>query len=278
MRNDGWPFADRALAERIEDAEAEAAVDYAQGMTRVASEIRVGSLPVGGGLAVFSGGSRASRAFALGLRGPVPDADLDAMEAFYADRDAPVIIDLCPLADSALVGALGRRGYRITGFSQIWIRPLAPGERFEAVAGVEVDVRVAGPEEAELWSRTVGQGFFGEEAVPDEEVVRGQAMFHVAYATCFLARIAGTPAGGAAMIQQRRLVSLFATSTLPRARRRGVQTALLRARLDAAAAAGCDLALVITEPGSGSARNAERLGFRLGYTKVELTRAKAEGR
>ena len=57
-------------------------------------------------------------------------------------------------------------------------------------------------------------------------------------------------------------------STRPAFRQRGVQTALLHARMDAAREAGCDLALVVTAPGEDSQRNVERAGFRLAYTKV----------
>jgi hypothetical protein len=49
-----------------------------------------------------------------------------------------------------------------------------------------------------------------------------------------------------------------------------VQTALIRARLAFAAAAGCDLAAVNTVPGSVSQRNAERQGFRVVYTRALL--------
>jgi GNAT superfamily N-acetyltransferase len=198
----------------------------------------------------------------------VLEAELDEIEAFYARHGVPTVVDLCPLADSSLKEMLGQRGYRLTDFSQIWIRKLSPEERFEEVAGVEV--RAVGPEEADLWARTVEQGFTGEEEIPEERIERGKGLFQMGYARCYLARIAGVPEGGAAMIQQDGLVTLFATSTRPRARRRGVYTALLRARL-AEAAAGSDLAVVITQPGSDSQRNAERMGFRLAYTKVELT-------
>ncbi|HUV89752.1 MAG TPA: hypothetical protein VMY80_08870 [Anaerolineae bacterium] len=36
---------------------------------------------------------------------------------------------------------------------------------------------------------------------------------------------------------------------------------------------GCDLALVLTSPGSDSQRNVERAGFRLAYTKAVLSAA-----
>ena len=72
-----------------------------------------------------------------------------------------------------------------------------------------------------------------------------------------------------------RVASLFGASTRVPHRNLGVQHALIAARLAAATEAGCDLAVVDTEPGSDSQRNVERLGFRLGYTKVTMRNAEA---
>jgi len=41
----------------------------------------------------------------------------------------------------------------------------------------------------------------------------------------------------------------------------GWQTALLLARLADAVAAGCDMAVIVTQPGSESQQNAQRQGF-----------------
>jgi hypothetical protein len=49
---------------------------------------------------------------------------------------------------------------------------------------------------------------------------------------------------------------------------RGLLTALSRARMSAAAKAGCEYAVVVTQGGSASQRNCERLGFRVAYSKV----------
>jgi len=53
---------------------------------------------------------------------------------------------------------------------------------------------------------------------------------------------------------------------------RGVQSALLGTRLEVAAAAGCDVAVVTTQPGSKSQENAQRQGFELLYTRTILVR------
>ena len=61
-------------------------------------------------------------------------------------------------------------------------------------------------------------------------------------------------------------------ATAPAHRRRGVQTALLSARLADAAAAGCDVAVITTQPGSKSQQNAQRRGFDLLYTRAVLVK------
>jgi hypothetical protein len=54
---------------------------------------------------------------------------------------------------------------------------------------------------------------------------------------------------------------LFSGATLPGQRNRGVQSALLAARLHLAAQQGADFASVCVTPGSGSERNVRRAGF-----------------
>ena len=68
------------------------------------------------------------------------------------------------------------------------------------------------------------------------------------------------------------VAQLTGAATVPSARRRGVQAALLAARLDDAAAAGCDLAVVTTAPGSTSQKNVQRRGFQLMYTRAVLVK------
>ena len=46
-----------------------------------------------------------------------------------------------------------------------------------------------------------------------------------------------------------------------------------RERLHEAGRAGCEYAVVSTNPGSGSQRNMERRGFRVAYTKVVMMRS-----
>ena len=90
--------------------------------------------------------------------------------------------------------------------------------------------------------------------------------------TLYLARRAEAIAGGGSLRISDGLAQLSGAATLPAHRRRGVQSALLRARLLDAANRGCDLAVVTTEPASKSQENVQRAGFTLLYPRAILVR------
>jgi GNAT superfamily N-acetyltransferase len=73
------------------------------------------------------------------------------------------------------------------------------------------------------------------------------------------------------------IAQLTGAATAPAHRRHGVQSALLAARLADAAGAGCEVAVIVTQPGSKSQQNAQRQGFDLLYTRAVLARHPGEG-
>ena len=86
---------------------------------------------------------------------------------------------------------------------------------------------------------------------------------------CFLAEHDGKP-GAAGVLCIHDGVALFGGSaTVPELRRRGLQAALLHMRMCYAFDQGCDLAMMVAQPGSDSQRNAERKGFRIAYTRTK---------
>ena len=250
-----------ALARRIETAEAAIARGCA------AQQAGSAILEAGGGLALFQGtDSPLTQTVGLGLSGPVSEAELNAIEGFFRLRGARVTIDLCPLADAGLLDALTRRGYRATEFNNVLVRPLAHAE-----ITLTPRVRRAMAEEGEVWSHTVGHGFFEQAELTTEEMQVGRAIFAMPGALCYLGSTeSGECVGGGALAICGGLAMLFADSTVSRFRRQGLHRELIAARLNEAVAGGCDLAAASTAPGSASQRNYERMGFQVVYTKVTL--------
>jgi GNAT superfamily N-acetyltransferase len=265
-------FMDLELARRVEMAESFAGRACAEAALRLRPDLPVAIEEIAGGVAVFAGvDSPITQAVGVGLNGPVADADLDHLEEFYGSRGAPVSLEICPLVDSSLYETLAKRGYRLREVSNVLVRPFASGESFAAPADGVV-VRSASPHEEKLWALTVAQGFAEHFPVTQSILDVMVGFFHRADAWCFLAFVGREVAGGAVVSANNAVGGLFGASTLPAFRRRGVQTALLAARLGWARGRDCNVAVSIALPGSVSQRNIERFGFRVAYTRTKLVR------
>ena len=259
----------RELARELEFAEAEVAVCGAETMRQLQPDLGTAVMEVAGGYAVYCGAnSPVTQAVALGLSGPVASEEFDRLEEFYFSRNEPVRAETCPLADASLFALYRERGYGVTEFSNVMVRPVDAFESWPETD--EIEVRRARREEMELWTLTVAQGFAEHYPVTDE-IIRIMKVFGLSRGMeCYLARIDGKVAGGATLSLRGKFAGLFGASTLVDFRRRGVQTALLRTRLRRAAEAGCEVGVSLAQPGSHSQRNITRMGFRTVYTRVKF--------
>ncbi|WP_327093806.1 GNAT family N-acetyltransferase [Nocardia vinacea] len=274
-------FAGQDLAARVEHAERTLIEEGARAAARRDPQQRVLVRPIGGGLAVWAGpGSPLDKVVGVGMNGAAfDDAELDAVEQAFAEREAPVQVEVSTLADPAVVERLTRRGYVLFGFENVLGLRLEPGR--QAQPAEDIEIRDVGHDEFETWVNVVVDGF----AAPDTQGVASheefpreaveQAERDLTATSGFvgsLAMIDGKPVGGASLRLSDGVAQLCGAATLPEFRRRGVQGALLSMRLAAAAAAGCDLAVVTTLPGSKSQQNVQKLGFQLLYPRAILVR------
>ncbi|MEU0791933.1 GNAT family N-acetyltransferase [Amycolatopsis sp. NPDC005961] len=263
-------FCDIALAARIERAEARLTAESSDAARKRRGDTVGFARPLAGGVASFAeADSPFNKIIGLGFDG-LPDA-LDEVEAAFAELGAPVQVELCELADSALGVFFTERGYRLESFENVLGR--RPGG-----SDVPGDVRLSRDDELERWLSEVAdavavadtEGLPSHEEFPRETVVN--AMRDMAGVTRYAAWRGGEFAGGASFRVTDGIAQFTGAATVPAHRRRGVQTALLRARLAAAAEAGCDVAVVTTQPGSKSHENVQRQGFDLLYARAILVK------
>jgi ribosomal protein S18 acetylase RimI-like enzyme len=273
-------FCGTALAERIERVEAQLVAKASEAARRRRADGAGWVIPIAGGVASFAEeDSPFNKVAGLGFGGTPGAAALDEIERAFAARGAPVQIELASLADPAIGALLTGRGYRLVSFENVLGRALT-GEA-ERVTPAGVEVRPSGDDELETWLEVVvdadlhpdTQGVPSHEEFPREVLARAERdLVTAAGVVRYAAWRDGVMAGGASFHNAEGIAQFTGAATAPAHRRRGVQTALLSARLADAAAAGCDIAVVTTQPGSKSQENVQRRGFDLLYTRAVLVK------
>jgi GNAT superfamily N-acetyltransferase len=197
----------------------------------------------------------------------VTEGALGEMEEFFSQRGSATMHEVCPHAGVAVMEKLCGRGYVPMEVSNVLYRTV---EVPEGKLGDGIRVRAVGADEAELWGKVSARGWtHGHPELEGFMKQMGALCVAREQSPCFLAEVDGV-AGAAGGLVLNEGVALFAgAATVPELRRRGLQGALLAERMRYAAEAGCDLAMMVAEAGSESQRNAERKGFRVGYTRMK---------
>jgi len=261
-------FADLELSRRLERAEGHSGREFAEARRALDPESGAAWIECAGTWAIFDGAkSPVTQTFGLGLFEELDGASLDRIESFFRERGAPVVHEVSPLAGVATVGLLCERGYRPIEFSSVMHRAVGRPVLNEQPS---IAVRVTGVDEARLWAAVSARGWTAEYPQLRESIEQfGMQAAARMSCLCFLAEFDGQP-GAAGALSLHDGVALFAgAATVPELRGHGLQSALLAARMDYAFERGDDLAMMVTEVGGQSQRNAERIGFRIAYTRTK---------
>lgn len=261
------------LARSIEKAEADLIVAATRAAGHRGAEGLV--LPVAGGFACFAEtDSPMNKVVGLGFDGLPDEAVLGEIERAFAARGTATRVELSNLADPEVTALLSARGYRLVEFENVLGRQLGD----ESPLAADVEVRRA--DDLDTWVDVVVEGFahpdgegpVSHEQFPADIIERAERDLEKAGATAYIALCDGAVAGGGMMRLAGVIAQLSGAATAPAYRRRGVQAALLTARLAEAAEAGCEIAVVTTAPGSKSQHNVQRRGFQLLYTRAILVK------
>jgi GNAT acetyltransferase-like protein len=264
------PFSDLELARRLERAEGTSGRRFVEGRAVISPGCGAAWIEVAGTLAMFDGvDSPVTQTFGLGLSGPATLVDLESLERFFQDRGARVHHEVSPLAGVELARMLSDRGYHPIEFTSILYRSLSRDLVHTESRNNRIEVRPITSDETELWANTSAQGWSQEGNFLELMREFGRVSVRSEGAVPFLAWLDGQPAAAGTVIIAGDVALLAGASTVPAARRKGAQLALLDARLRHAANQGCDVAMMGAAPGSASQRNSERHGFRIAYTRTK---------
>jgi GNAT superfamily N-acetyltransferase len=207
-----------------------------------------------------------NRAMGIGLEKPVTEAQLDGIAARYRAAGVPrFFVPLSPAAEPAEARDwLLARG--LTRFNR-WAK-LERGVEPIAVANVATDARIeeVGPGHAAAFAGVLRE-VFGLD--PGLELWIAALAGRKSWRH-YMAFDGSEPVGTASLFVRGEWASLGFAATLPRARGRGVQSALIARRVADARAMGCRWLSVETaedkpDKPAPSFHNVTRLGFRIAY-------------
>lgn len=229
---------------------------------RLFPETGAGYLEIAGGLVAFTGPeSPLSEAYGVGATERVSDDDVARITEFYQSRNAKPRVYVTPLSHPSLAAALATAGYVPAEYVNVLV-----SDDFRSHAGH--DERVLPPTDLTDWGIASTQAFADgtAERSADERIatilVQSEGVIPLEI------RIDGTIAATAAMDLRNGCATLFAGSTLPKFRGRGLHTALIRERIARAGAGGARFMRAGATAGSVSERNFQRCGFVTLYTRT----------
>ena len=266
---------DSELSSRLERTEGLASARFIEARQRQSPDATPAPawIEVGSAFVMFDGvDSPLTQSFGLGMRGVVTASEFERIEAFFHERNAPVFLEVSPLASPETLTLLNERGYQPVEYTSVLCRRIGPQCSIPRSKNSAIHVRKMEATESELFAQTSATGWTDEPQFREMILGFGRTFSTTQGTTAMIAEIDGKPiATGLAFITDK-VALLAGASTVPSARNQGAQFALLEARLIFAIEQGCDLAMMCALPGSPSQRNAQRNGFQIAYTRTKWKR------
>lgn len=237
------------------------------------------SLPIAGGIACR--GTRLpwlNVCVGMGLGQPVTLADIERLTGWYEDHGVDSRVELADRADAGVLALLGQAGFRVTALVSVLAADWTHGApKLDPCGLAGFEVQTVDPGDSALTrelAEVITRGFCGPSDPPPTHIEANIATIRKGGCQAFAAVSQDKVIGGGFLDCLDGVASLWGAAVAPANRRQGVQTALMSHRLRAAAAAGASLVCVETASGGPTHRNASRLGFRLAYTRIVLSRGK----
>jgi GNAT superfamily N-acetyltransferase len=266
----------------IEQVEAEGYAEFsapASAAARGALDTR--QLRISGGVALAMPNDPSgffSKTIGLGFDEPVTGQLIERVIEFYREQGMPsakllLAPGVLPPDWSEICAELGLREdppgvVKLVGDLRTMAEPAAPGRLDVGLRVVPVE-----PDQARQWASVMNEAF-GLPIDPHHEMavgVQGKPGWH-----SFAVMEDDAVIAAAILYVHGKVADLFGGATLPRARRRGAQSALIAARITAARSAGCDWLVGDTAPEkpgerNSSLRNMQHAGLKSRYLRQSWT-------
>ena len=250
----------------------EVALRDARRLAVVLSELGHDVAQIGSGwMASDLPGSWADHASGLGVDGPVDEETIDRLVAFYGERGRTPKIQVTPYQHPSLFERLGARGFSVDELDSVLLHDLERMPDPIVVPGLAFrSIDPENEEDVALFRDSQVAGFFDAEPVPAGYLPITERVARSIRCRLWLLELDGVVVGSGGLEPFEGSAVLICGCVHPEARRRGIQSAFIRYRVEQARAAGLDYAIIGSEPGAGTERNALRAGFVPMYTQFSL--------
>jgi hypothetical protein len=256
-------YSNQALSKRLEAAEGRFNAEFINSRQKLFPQCGAEWAEIDGTYTLYDGvDSPLTQTFGLGLFENLSPTTLEKIEKFYYRYKAPIFHEVSPLTNPAHIEMLSHRGYHPVEHTSILYKPLL---KENLVITNEITTNQMQKGEEEIWASTSAKGWgLAEFIYPFASVaIRSKGV------SAYFANLNGKPIATAMLFMHDKVALLAGDSTIPEARNRGAQVALIDARLRASIDQGCTIAMLAASPGSQSQKNAEKNGFRLAYTRTK---------
>nr|WP_304216488.1 GNAT family N-acetyltransferase [Fredinandcohnia onubensis] len=186
---------------------------------------------------------------------------------FYKQKDIPVRFELTPgHVSSDFLMFLSNKGFYQSDFHATLYAEHPSHQDIETNA--KIIVRELDHNEFDLFAEIYTKGFGMPSFLKDGVAQNNKILYDNENWTFYLATIENEPVGIGVLYTQNGIGTLAAATTMPEFRNHGIQTALIKKRIQKALEQGCRLIVGQAKFGSVSQNNMERAGMRIGYTKA----------
>jgi len=192
---------------------------------------------------------------------------VDEIIHFYNQKNIPVRLELTPgHVSSEFLMFLSNKGLYQYDFHATLYSEHPSHEDTDTHS--KINVRELEHHEFDLFAEIYTKGFGMPAFLKDGVAQNNKILYDNENWTFYLANIEDEPVGIGVLYTHNSIGTLAAATTLPEFRNHGIQTALIKKRMQKALEKGCRLIVSQAKFGSVSQNNMERAGMHIGYTKA----------
>ncbi len=263
-------FGNIELAKIIEKASAEDDAAYVLAMKKLSNNDEWGYLEFPGGVACYVGNSPYTGVHGFGTSEEEHTEELLVkIEEFYKSKGCSVILSVPSVASYNVFKLLFDKGYGTLGCRNTYIYDSR--EKIGKESKHPIDEASEG-NGLDNWLQVVSEGFAGKALEEADDISKGQSIKEGN--SFFLAKVNDEYAAASALYTNGEVARLGGMGTLVDFRGKGLQTEMIRHRVNHALEKRCKYIFSDTQPGNNSQRNLERNGFKLAYTRIIFRKLK----